>query len=160
MADNSVDLVCRACGGRMPLAKIYYPTAATCGGKYWHFVSKFEDKGKDLAEFLEEHTHCYDNEKLELTAADREDFEHRPFRLEYEHDILYQNGIEIVTDEEIVESAVQAWCMYRDKSIQNEDYGKKKYTDGFAEGAKWLARKLAVMPEEDALECVTELGKL
>lgn len=156
MADNSVDLVCRACGAWMPLAKIYYSTRET----FWYFSSSYEDKGKELDEFLEQHTHCYDNEELELSANDRRDFEYRPFKLKYEHDISYEHGSETVTDEEIAEDAARAWYRYHDKSIPINEYNKKMYTDGFADGVKWFARKLAVMPKEKAFECVAELGKL
>lgn len=83
MADNRMYLRCKGCGAEMMLAKM--------GGYWmdWFFVKTNADKGRELNEFLEAHSHCCDDVDPDL--LDWKDWQDaRPFELVYENDDDWQ----------------------------------------------------------------------
>ena len=83
MANNRMYLRCKGCGKEMVLAKMFPGTG-------YYFTKTAEEKGRELADFLKEHSircHEYDKDGAATCNAFDEDFE--PFELVYENNPNY-----------------------------------------------------------------------
>ena len=78
MANNRMYLRCKGCGEEMMLGKTT--------GNGWHNVKSFEEKGRELEEFIDKHGHCCEGLSEETCGGVNpyDDFHFEPFELTYE----------------------------------------------------------------------------